>query len=57
MAGAGAALLPAPLADQAGRLGADVRELHPPVTRAVTLAHRDAPLSPAAAAFVALAVG
>lgn len=54
VAGAGAALLPAPLAEQAASLGADVRALDPPVTRTVGLVHRDATLSPAAAAFVRL---
>ena len=44
------------LAAQATALGADVRSLDPPVTRTVALAHRDATLSPAAAAFVALAI-
>lgn len=57
VAGAGAALLPAPLADEAAAQGADVRDVDPPLTRAVTLAHRDAPLSPAAAAFVEIATG
>lgn len=55
VAGAGAALLPVSLALEAAALGADVRELDPPISRAVTLAHRDAPLSPAAAALVAVA--
>jgi LysR family transcriptional regulator, carnitine catabolism transcriptional activator len=55
LAGAGATLLPAPIADQAERAGADVRDIVPALTRAVTLAHRDAPLSPAAAALVATA--
>jgi LysR family transcriptional regulator, carnitine catabolism transcriptional activator len=57
VAGAGAALLPAPLAAIAANQGADVRDVDPPLTRSVTLAHRDAPLSPAAAAFVAVALG
>ena len=57
VAGAGAALLPVALAEEAAALGADVRSLDPPVTREVTLAHRDAPLSPAAAALVTLATG
>ena len=57
VAGAGAALLPATLAAEAAALGADVRDLDPPVTRAVSLATRDATLSPAADAFVALATG
>jgi hypothetical protein len=57
MAGAGATLLPAPLAELAAAAGADVRDIDPPLTRSVTLAHRDATLSPAAAAFVTLATG
>ncbi|MCU1373882.1 MAG: transcriptional regulator, LysR family [Actinomycetia bacterium] len=57
VAGAGAALLPVSLALEAAALGADVRELDPPITREVTLANRDAPISPAAAALLALAVG
>ncbi|MCU1485876.1 MAG: transcriptional regulator [Actinomycetia bacterium] len=55
VAGAGVALLPVALADEAAALGADVRRIDPPVTREVTLAHRDAALSPAAAALVILA--
>jgi DNA-binding transcriptional LysR family regulator len=55
VAGAGAALLPVALAVEAAALGADVRALDPPITRQVTLSHRDAPLSPAAAALVVLA--
>jgi len=57
IAGAGAALLPAPLAAAAEVQGADVRKVDPPLTRSVTLAHRDAQLSPAAAAFVRAAIG
>jgi DNA-binding transcriptional LysR family regulator len=57
VAGAGAALLPAPLADAAAAQGADVRQVEPPLSRFVTLVQRDAPLSPAAAAFVDIAVG
>ena len=52
-----AALLPAPLADDAAASGAEVRELTPALSRVVTLGHRDAVLSPAAKAFVDLAVG
>jgi DNA-binding transcriptional LysR family regulator len=55
VAGAGAALLPLSLAAEAHALGADVRLLDPPIAREVTLAHRDAPLSPAAAALVVMA--
>lgn len=55
LAGAGAALVPLPLAEAARRLGCDVAELDPPVGRPVVLVHRDAPLTPAGAAFVTLA--
>lgn len=55
LAGAGASLLPAPLARRAGAQGATVRPLVPPVTRRIGLQHRSGPLSPAATAFVALA--
>lgn len=55
LAGAGAALVPAPLAAIAGRLGCGVASIAPTVRREVLLVHRDAPLSPAAGAFVALA--
>jgi DNA-binding transcriptional LysR family regulator len=55
VAGAGAALLPVALAEEAAALGAEVRRLDPPIHRPVTLAHRDGPLSPAAAAVVVLA--
>jgi LysR family transcriptional regulator, carnitine catabolism transcriptional activator len=57
LAGAGVALLPASLAAEAAARGAEVRDVDPPVVRTVTLGHRDAALSPAAAAFVALATG
>lgn len=57
IAGAGAALVPAPLASVAATQGADVRNVDPPLTRSVTLAHRDASLSPAASAFVEAAIG
>jgi DNA-binding transcriptional LysR family regulator len=55
LAGAGAALLPSSLATEAQRRGATVRGAHPPITRTVGLIHRPALLSPAAAAFLALA--
>ena len=55
LAGAGAALLPAALADEARRRGAVVRRARPAITRTVGLVHRRAPLPPAAAAFLALA--
>jgi len=56
LAGAGAALLPAPLAAEARRRGATVRSARPPITRSVGLIHREGPLSPAAGAFLGLAV-
>jgi DNA-binding transcriptional LysR family regulator len=54
LAGAGAALLPAPLAADAARRGAVVRRMRPAVTRPIGLIHRGRELSPAARAFVAL---
>ena len=56
LAGAGAALLPAPLAREARRRGATVRSVRPKITRTVGLIHRTSRLSPAAAAFLALAI-
>jgi DNA-binding transcriptional LysR family regulator len=56
LAGAGAALLPAPLAHDAERRGAAVRRARPAITRQVGLVHRRGPLPPAAAAFLASAV-
>jgi DNA-binding transcriptional LysR family regulator len=56
LAGAGAALLPAPLAAEARRRGATVRSARPRITRRVGLVHREAPLSPAANAFLELAL-
>jgi DNA-binding transcriptional LysR family regulator len=55
LAGAGAALLPAPLALEAQRRGATVRSARPSITRTVGLVHRQGRLSPAAAALLALA--
>jgi DNA-binding transcriptional LysR family regulator len=55
LAGAGAALLPAPIAREAERRGAVVRRARPAITRSVGVVHRDAPLSPAARALLALA--
>lgn len=55
LAGAGAALLPATLAREARRRGAIVRSARPKITRTVGLIHRTSRLSPAAAAFLALA--
>jgi DNA-binding transcriptional LysR family regulator len=57
LAGAGAALLPAPLAREAGRRGAVVRAARPRIVRRIGLVHRDGQLSPAARAFVALSAG
>jgi DNA-binding transcriptional LysR family regulator len=57
LAGAGAALLPAPIAREAERRGAIVRRARPPITRSVGVVHRDAPLSPAARALLTLATG
>ena len=57
LAGAGAALLPAPLAREAERRGAKVRPARPSITREVGLIHRSSPLSAAGSAFLALALG
>ena len=54
LAGAGAALLPAPLAHEAQRRGAIVRQARPKITRQVGLVHRNSPLSAAARAFLTL---
>jgi len=54
LAGAGATLLPRPLAEQAAVLGAVVAPMRPALHREVHLLHREGPLSPAAAAFLAL---
>ena len=56
LAGAGAALLPEPIAQQAASQGAVIARPSPAVTRTVVLAHRPGPLAPAAAAFVELSV-
>jgi DNA-binding transcriptional LysR family regulator len=55
LAGAGATILPRPLAETAATLGAAVAPLRPRVSREVSFVRRDAPLSPAAAAFLAVA--
>jgi DNA-binding transcriptional LysR family regulator len=55
LAGAGAALLPAPLAREAQRRGAVVRSARPAITRTVGLVHRQGPLSAASRSFLALA--
>ncbi len=57
LAGAGAALLPAALAHEAGRRGAVVRAARPRIVRRIGLVQRAGPLSPAARAFSALAAG
>jgi LysR family carnitine catabolism transcriptional activator len=56
LAGAGVSFLPSPLARGAAVQGAVVLALDPPVRRRVGLVHRPGPLSPAANAFVDLAV-
>jgi LysR family transcriptional regulator, carnitine catabolism transcriptional activator len=55
LAGAGASLLPAPLAHEARRRGANVRSARPAITRRVGLIHRQGSLSAAARSFLALA--
>jgi len=55
LAGAGTALLPAPMAAEAAIRGAVVRALRPSVSRRVGLLHRRGHLSPAATAMIALA--
>ncbi len=57
LAGAGAALLPAPLAREAQRRGAVVRRGDPAITRPIGVIQRDGPLSAGARAFLALARG
>jgi DNA-binding transcriptional LysR family regulator len=56
-AGAGAGLLPRPLAELAKLLGCVVVEPTPTVSRPVAIVHRRAPLTPAAQRFVELATG
>jgi DNA-binding transcriptional LysR family regulator len=53
--GAGAGLLPRPLAELARALGCAVVEPQPPVSRSVAVVHRPAQLTPAAERFVELA--
>lgn len=55
LAGAGGALLPAPLALQAQRRGALLRAARPRIARRIGLIRREGPLSPAARAFAAIA--
>ena len=52
LAGAGAALLPAPLASEAARRGAVMRSARPTITRRIGLIHRQVLLSAAASAFL-----
>ncbi len=56
LAGAGATLYPRTLAEQAEALGATVAPVRPRLTRPIFLFHRAGPLSPAADAFLALAL-
>jgi LysR family transcriptional regulator, carnitine catabolism transcriptional activator len=53
LAGAGCALLPEPVARDAAARGAVIARLEPALTRTIGIIHRDAPLSPAARAFLA----
>lgn len=55
LAGAGAALVPLPLAEAGRSLGCSVVELRPAVGRPVVLVHRDAVLSPSAQSFLDIA--
>jgi DNA-binding transcriptional LysR family regulator len=55
-AGAGAALLPEPIARTARRLDAVVADPDPGIHRRVVLTHRPGQLAPAATAFVELAL-
>ena len=55
MEGAGAAFFPAAFAEAWGRAGALVRATRPAPIREIGIVHRAGPLSPAAAAFVAVA--
>ncbi len=57
VAGAGAALIPAPQGPAARRQGAVVVDTDPPVTRSLALLSRPGALAPAAEAFAALALG
>jgi DNA-binding transcriptional LysR family regulator len=56
LAGAGIAVLPRPMADVVAAQGGVVAALDPPLWRDIGVVHRDARLSPAARAFLALAV-
>ena len=57
LAGAGAALVPAPLAAGAAAAGAVVARPVPAVSRRIAVVHRQGPLSPAAGRFVEVARG
>jgi DNA-binding transcriptional LysR family regulator len=54
LAGAGAAFLPEPMAEQARKLGARVADTDPVISRRYGLIHRAAPISPAAQAILSL---
>jgi len=56
VAGAGAGLLPGPLAETAAALGCVVVEPHPRVSRSVAIVHREGTLTPAAGRFVEIAL-
>ena len=56
LAGAGTSFLPASFAAEAGRQGAVVATLDPPLHRRIGLIHRRGPLTPAARSFTELAV-
>lgn len=55
-AGAGVAIVPAPMAEGSQVAGTAVRAITPTIERRIGLIHRPGPLSPAARSFVALAV-
>ena len=56
-AGAGVAVLPRRLGEDVATPGVVVADITPRITRRVGIIHRDGPLSPAARAFLALALG
>jgi LysR family carnitine catabolism transcriptional activator len=56
LAGAGTSFLPPALAHAAAEQGAVVARLRPVLRRRIALVHRHGPLSPAAAAFIAIAI-
>jgi DNA-binding transcriptional LysR family regulator len=57
LAGAGAAIVPAPMAAPARAMGAAMLTLSPPLRRTIGFVWRTGPLSPAARAFLALGPG